>query len=171
MLKGVENSVEQVNNKLTENSDSKSTIRDTILVMRDLMPKMDDFYTRVLPVMEDLKKLHRQTADQVDGRIWWLLNLTMILTWFCYEKLGLHKQLQVRETKLRGVRGIFGLWLLILQKLFRMSCKKSKTASTCKKFWDILKISPHLRRPPDLQIHEVYRPTWHCFRSSAPSMT
>ena len=65
MIKGIEVSIGQLDLRLTENSDSKSTIRDTILVMRDLMPKMDDFYIKVLPVMEDLKKLQRQAVDQV----------------------------------------------------------------------------------------------------------
>ena len=65
LLKGVETSVEQLDTRLTDHLDSKSTIRDTILVMRDLMPKMDDFYIKVLPLMEELKKLQRQSIDQV----------------------------------------------------------------------------------------------------------
>ena len=65
MLKEVESAIKKLEVTLTENADPKATIRDTILVMNDLLPKMDDFYTRVLPILEDLKKLQRQAADQV----------------------------------------------------------------------------------------------------------
>ncbi len=65
MFKDMETSIQKLEVTLTENAEPKETIRDTILVMNDLLPKMDDFYTRVLPILEDLKKLQRQAADQV----------------------------------------------------------------------------------------------------------
>ena len=66
IIKDVETSVKQMEEKITANADPKATIRDTIIVLRELMPKMDDFYTKVLPIMEDIKKLQRQAADQVN---------------------------------------------------------------------------------------------------------
>jgi hypothetical protein len=78
MIKDVESSVLKMEEKITETADPKATIRDTIVVLRELMPKMDDFYTKVLPIMEDLKKLQRQAADQVDIIYCWHSNLHYI---------------------------------------------------------------------------------------------
>jgi hypothetical protein len=44
------------------------------------MPKMDDFYIKVLPLMEELKKLQRQSIDQV--RLSSLLFVVVSLTIF-----------------------------------------------------------------------------------------
>ena len=64
--------------EVTSSSISSKTTTDTdatLLVLREMLPSMEEFNIKALPIMEDLKKLQRQAADQVRH---WLLPLSLL---------------------------------------------------------------------------------------------
>ena len=62
----MEVSIIQLNEAMTSSKTTNSSDPEaTLLILKDLLPGIEEFNIKALPMMEDLRKLKRQAADQV----------------------------------------------------------------------------------------------------------
>ena len=85
ILRDMEVSIIQLNEAVTSSKTPNSSDPEaTLLVLKDLLPGIEEFNIKALPMMEDLRKLKRQAADQVRH---WLSPLLLCIFYLNKERI------------------------------------------------------------------------------------